>query len=239
MSRKIADVTDGAYPCNNTPAYRSTEKRAPREPLIRVAHGTAELSGPRFGVDALKRFCADRDADLSVHNGGQAQGQRIIVYGRVCDDRGRPERNALVEIWQANAAGRYQHKGDQHDAPIDRHFFGAGACVTDNNGCYRFLSIEPGAYPWGNHANAWRPKHIHFSLFGSCWGTRLVTQMYFPGDPLLEFDPIYQAVPAGVRERLVSSFELAQTEADFAMAFRFDIVLRGTDATPLDTDASR
>jgi protocatechuate 3,4-dioxygenase, beta subunit len=158
-------------------------------------------------------------------------GERIVVTGRVLDEDGRPHANTLIEIWQANAAGRYIHKVDQHKAPLDPNFLGAGRCMTDDDGRYRFMTIKPGAYPWGNHANAWRPAHIHFSLFGDYFASRLVTQMYFPGDPLFAFDPMYQGVPEHARHLMVSKFSLDVTEPDFALGYVFDIVLRGPQAT--------
>jgi protocatechuate 3,4-dioxygenase beta subunit len=176
--------------------------------------------------------------DLTRPAGAKAEaiGQRIIVHGRVVDEHGRPERGALVEVWQANAAGRYLHAGDRHDAPLDPNFTGTGAVVTDDEGRYQFMTIEPGVYPWGNHYNAWRPKHIHFSLFGQAWATRLVTQMYFPGDPTLPLDPIFMGIAdAQARARLISSFDSERSEPDYAMAFRFDIVLRGARETPWES----
>jgi protocatechuate 3,4-dioxygenase beta subunit len=164
---------------------------------------------------------------------GEPLGERIIVTGRVLDEAGRPQRNMLIEIWQANAAGRYVHTVDQHDAPLDPNFFGGGRCVTDGDGRYRFVTIKPGAYPWRNHPNAWRPNHIHLSLFGPSLLTRLVTQMYFPGDPLLAFDPIYRSTPEGARERLISRFSLDETEPEWALGYEFDIVLRGPLETPM------
>lgn len=223
-------VPPGTYPDNSFADYRSSEKRAPRLPPLRVPQTISEASGPRYGRESLAGSATDLTRQVQ---GGEAQGQRIIVFGRVTDERGRPERDSLVEVWQANAAGRYRHDGDRHDAPLDPHFIGAGAAVTDADGCYEFMTIEPGAYPWGNHYNAWRPRHIHFSLFGSAWAARLVTQMYFPGDPLLPYDPIFQGiVDAHARARLVAEFALDRTQPDYAMAYRFDIVLRGDDGTP-------
>jgi protocatechuate 3,4-dioxygenase beta subunit len=156
------------------------------------------------------------------------------VTGRVLDEDGRPIPSTLIEIWQANAAGRYVHKIDQHDAPLDPNFLGAGRCVTDDEGRYRFYTIKPGAYPWGNHTNAWRPNHIHFSLFGPSFVTRLVTQMYFPGDPLLVLDPIYNSAPEGARERMISAFSIDVTEPGFALGYVFDITLRGRHQTPME-----
>jgi protocatechuate 3,4-dioxygenase beta subunit len=157
------------------------------------------------------------------------------VSGRLLDGDGRPVRNSLIEVWQANAAGRYLHEVDQHPAPLDPNFSGAGRCVTDDEGRYRFITVKPGAYPWKNHPNAWRAAHIHFSLFGPAFATRLVTQMYFPGDPLFHQDPIYQSVRNDSdRERLVSRFDLDKTVPEWALAYDFDIVLRGREATPME-----
>jgi protocatechuate 3,4-dioxygenase beta subunit len=212
--------------------YRSTALRGPTRPLIAIPQGRGEISGPAYGSGSLGPL----DADLTRNGraGGEPIGERIIVTGRVLDDSGRPVRNTLVEVWQANAAGRYIHKADQHDAPIDPNFRGSGRCLTDEDGRYRFLSVKPGAYPWRNHPNAWRPNHIHFSLFGDGFASRLVTQMYFPGDPLLALDPIFNAVPAGCRGLLVSRFDLEETRPEWALGFSFDIVLRGRDATPME-----
>src|SRR6478736_2844123 len=171
--------------------YGSTQLRSPNEPLIVVPQTLSEITGPAFGGAFVKQG----DNDLTRIASADAIGERIIVSGRVLDENGRPVPDALIEIWQANAAGRYLHKRDQHDAPLDPNFSGEGRTVTDAQGRYQFKTIKPGAYPWGNHYNGWRPQHIHFSLFGRAYATRLVTQMYFPGDPLLEFDPIFQCVP--------------------------------------------
>ena len=215
------------------PDYRSTLTRAPSRPLIVIPQTLSEITGPIYGhSDVLPG-----EADLTRQHGGEPLGERIIVRGRVLDEAGRPVPDSLVEIWQCNAAGRYIHVVDQHPAPIDPNFTGAGRCVTDANGVYEFISIKPGAYPWRNHANAWRPAHIHFSLFGPSFLTRLVTQMYFPGDPLFAFDPIFNSVgDAGARERMVCQFDLAQTRPEWALGYSFDIVLRGARATPLDPD---
>ncbi len=232
--RVFAPVPAGVYPANATAAYRSSEKRAPREALILIPHTDSECSGPHCGGEMLR--AASQDLTRPAGAKGEALGQRIIVHGRVVDEQGRPERGALVEVWQANAAGRYLHDGDRHDAPLDANFTGTGAVLTDEQGCYQFMTIEPGIYPWGNHYNAWRPKHIHFSLFGQAWATRLVTQMYFPGDPTLPLDPIFMGIPdAEARARPFSQFDIERTEPDHAMAFRFDIVLRGARETPWET----
>ncbi len=212
--------------------YKSTVPRSPSKPLVPLAQTLSELTGPVYGQDALGPLDDDLTKNGAVD--GEPQGERIIVTGRVMDEDGRPVPNTLVEIWQTNAAGRYIHKVDQHNAPIDPNFFGAGRCMTDAAGRYRFITVRPGAYPWGNHANGWRPPHIHFSLFGPSFLTRLVTQMYFPGDPLLELDPVFLGVPdRSARERLIAEFSLAVTEPEFALGYAFDIVLRGRRATPM------
>ena len=212
--------------------YKSTVLRSPSKPLVPLAQTLSELTGPIYGQDALGPF--DDDLTKNGAAGGEPLGERIIVTGRVMDEDGRPVPSTLIEIWQTNAAGRYIHKADQHDAPIDPNFFGAGRCLTGAEGRYRFVTLRPGAYPWGNHANGWRPPHIHFSLFGPSFLTRLVTQMYFPGDPLLEIDPVFLGVPdRSARERLVAEFSLEVTEPDFALGYTFDIVLRGRRATPI------
>jgi protocatechuate 3,4-dioxygenase, beta subunit len=175
-----------------------------------------------------------RDNDLTRQHGGEPLGERIIVTGRVLDGDGRPVRNALVEIWQCNAAGRYIHQVDQHPAPLDPNFSGAGRALTDDEGRYRFITIKPGAYPWRNHHNAWRPNHIHFSFFGSGFAQRLVTQMYFPGDPLLELDPVFLSVPdEGARNHLVCKLDMTVTEPEWALGYRWDVALRGREATPM------
>jgi protocatechuate 3,4-dioxygenase beta subunit len=214
------------------PDYKSTVLRAPSKPLIPIRQSLSELTGPVYGHDSLQPL----DADLTRNAVKTAEpiGERIVVTGRVLDENGRPQPNMLIEIWQANAAGRYVHVSDQHPAPLDPNFLGAGRCVTDSEGRYKFYTIKPGAYPWGNHHNAWRPAHIHFSVFGHSIATRLVTQMYFPGDPLLAFDPIYQGVPAGSRELLISRFMLDHTEPSFALGYEFDFVLRGRNQTPTE-----
>jgi protocatechuate 3,4-dioxygenase beta subunit len=201
-----------------------------REP-IRIAHTLSEVTGPHPGPETL----GPREADLTHFDGGEAIGERIIVAGRVLDEDGRSLPEMLIEIWQANAAGRYAHEVDQHGAPLDPHFSGVGRVITDAQGAYRFVTIKPGAYPWRNHYNAWRPAHIHYSLFGPGFATRLVTQMYFPGDPLLALDPIFNSVPdPDARQRLVSAFDISVTVPEHALGYRFDFVLRGRDATPTE-----
>ena len=219
------------HPPADAPAYRATELRHPKQPLVIVPQTLTELTGPAFGHDAIGPL----DHDLTRQHAGSPVGQRIVVEGRVLDEGGRPVPHTLIEVWQANAAGRYRHTVDQWDAPLDANFTGAGRALTDAEGRYRFVTIRPGAYPWRNHPNAWRPAHIHFSLFGQGFLTRLVTQMYFPGDPLLPLDPIFNAIPeARARERLIARFDLSLTEPAFALGFRFDLVLRGRDQTPME-----
>jgi protocatechuate 3,4-dioxygenase, beta subunit len=220
----------GVHPRLDSPDYRSTRLRAPRQPLVPLPQRLTEITGPLFGTDRV----ADSDSDLTRQHDGEPLGQRIIVHGRVLDGDGRPVPYTLVEIWQANAAGRYRHAMDNWPAPIDPNFSGGGRVVTGADGTYEFTTIQPGAYPWGNHPNAWRPAHIHFSLFGRAFTQRLVTQMYFPGDPLLPYDPIYQSTPAAARERLISRFDWDATRPDWALGFAFDIVLRGDTATPME-----
>jgi protocatechuate 3,4-dioxygenase beta subunit len=227
-------MSTSPHPPNDSPGYRSTALRHPREPLVIIPETLSELTGPAYGYGRI----APTDNDLTRQHPGAPLGERIIVEGRVLDDDGRPVPEALVELWQCNAAGRYTHVVDQHDAPLDPNFSGAGRTLTDADGRYRFVTIKPGAYPWRNHANAWRPAHIHFSLFGRNFLSRLVTQMYFPGDPLMVADPIFNSIPdARARERLVSRFDLDLTQPEWALGYRFDIVLRGREATPMETSA--
>ena len=214
------------------PEYKSTILRSPTKPLILLNQSLSELSGPAFGNFDLGEL--DHDLTRNAIKNGEPIGERMVVHGKVMDEKGKPVANTLIEIWQANAAGRYVHKADQHNAPVDPNFLGAGRCKTDDNGNYKFYTIKPGSYPWGNHINAWRPNHIHFSLFGSNITSRLITQMYFPGDPLLQYDPIFQGVPVKGQELLISKFDLNITEPLFALGYRFDIVLRGHNATPFE-----
>jgi len=213
------------------PPYASTVKRSPSQPLVPMQATLSEITGPVFGFD---RILAN-DADLTKQGAGDPIGERIVVTGRVLDGNARPVPHTLVEIWQANSAGRYPHRRDNHDAPIDPNFHGAGRTITDAQGRYRFVTIKPGEYPWRNHYNAWRPAHIHFSVFGPSFLTRLITQMYFPGDPLLEYDPMFMSIPdAQARQRLVSTFDWEHTIPEQALGYRFDIVLRGRDETPAE-----
>jgi protocatechuate 3,4-dioxygenase beta subunit len=233
--RRFAEVDDAARDGADPPYYHhdyvATRLRAPKQPLVILPETETELTGPAFGESAIEAS----DADLTRQHEGEPGGQRIVVEGRVLDSDGRPLRGQLVEIWQANAAGRYRHAVDTHDAPLDPNFSGAGRCLTDDDGRYRFVTIKPGIYPWGNHPNAWRPAHIHFSLFGRAFTDRLVTQMYFPDDPLFPLDPIFNSVrDEAARNRLVSRFDIELTEPDRALGFRWDIVLGGREATPLE-----
>ena len=215
-------------------AYASSVARAPQKPLVSIPQTLSEVTGPMFGRDSI----TPGDCDLTFAlNGGEAQGQRIQISGRVLDENGCPVPHTLVEVWQANAAGRYLHRLDQHNAPLDPNFSGEGHTMTDDRGRYRFITIRPGAYPWKNHFNAWRPAHIHFSLFGPAIATRLVTQMYFEGDPMLAFDPIFNCTTdEKARNRLISRLDWETTQPHESIGYRFDIVLRGRDATPMDTD---
>jgi protocatechuate 3,4-dioxygenase beta subunit len=222
---------EGLHPPLDTPAYGSTRLRHPTQSLLVIPHTVTEMTGPALG----ERDLGPLDADLTRQHDGEPLGERIIVHGRVLDGNGRPLRNTLVEIWQANAGGRYMHDLDRHPAPLDPNFSGAGRCLTDDEGRYRFVTIKPGAYPWKNHHNAWRPAHIHFSLFGVAFVQRLVTQMYFPGDPLFGQDPIFNSVPdPDARRRLVSAYDHDLSEAEWALGFRFDVVLRGRAQTPFE-----
>jgi protocatechuate 3,4-dioxygenase beta subunit len=232
MDDRYARAGAAADPPYLAADYLSTRSRAPSRPLIVIPQTLSEITGPVYGhADVLPA-----EADLTRQHAGEPLGERIIVSGRVLDEAGRPVPDTLLEIWQCNAAGRYLHVVDQHPAPIDPNFTGAGRCVTDADGVYAFTTIKPGAYPWRNHANAWRPAHIHFSLFGPSFLTRLITQMYFPGDPLLQFDPIFNAVSqARARERMVCRFDLATTRPEWALGYRFDIVLRGAEAPLWET----
>ena len=213
------------------PPYTSTVRRAPAKPLIQLPHTLSELTGPLYGHNPI----GETDNDLTRQHPGEPIGERIIVAGQVMDEDGRPVPRTRIELWQCNAAGCYRHNQDGHPAPLEPNFTGAGRTMTDHNGNYRFMTIKPGAYPWRNHPNAWRPAHIHFSLFGPCFITRLVTQMYFPNDPLMPFDPISQSIPdERARRRLISHFDLSLTEPEFALGYRFDFVLRGREATPFE-----
>ncbi|MBO0938267.1 protocatechuate 3,4-dioxygenase subunit beta [Fibrella sp. HMF5335] len=225
-------TASATHPPHLYPDYKSTILRSPTQPLLLVPDHLRNLRLPVFGESCLGEL--DNDLTKNARKNGEPIGERIRVFGRVLDESGRPIPNALLEIWQANAAGRYIHKAEIHDAPLDPNFLGAGRVLTNAEGHYSFYTIKPGAYPWGNHYNAWRPNHIHFSVFGHFLDQRLVTQMYFPGDPLFAYDPIFQSTPVQARERLIAQFRMEQTEAEFALAYEFTIVLNGRTQTPFD-----
>jgi protocatechuate 3,4-dioxygenase beta subunit len=221
---------DDSQPPYLFPAYKSTLKRSPSLPLIHIPQTLTEVTGPDEWSDLMGRSLAD----LTSQHSAPPMGQRIIVSGRVLDENSRPVPNTMIEIWQANAAGRYIHNNDCWDAPLDPNFTGAGRVITDMEGRYSYVTVRPGAYPWGNHENAWRPAHIHLSLLGPAFATRLVTQMYFPDDPLIDLDPIANAIPMPYRQRMISRFDIATTQPRWALGYRFDIVLRGRDAVPME-----
>jgi protocatechuate 3,4-dioxygenase beta subunit len=226
-----ATAGDGGRPPLLYPPYKSTRLSAPAHALIVLPERLADLTAPVYDWWSI----TEGDNDLTTERGGEAQGQRIIVEGRLLDEGARPIPDALIEVWQANAAGRYHHAKDDHPAPLDPHFTGAGRVVTDAEGRYAFTTIRPGAYPWRNHDNAWRPAHIHFSVFGRSFEQRLVTQMYFPGDPMFAHDPIFQSIPdERARERLVARYDLSITRPEWALGYAFDIVVRGREATPFE-----
>jgi len=231
MTKRLYNPRDWtAHPPLIHPDYKSTRLRGPTRPLVPINQTLSETTGPAFDAGMLAPL--DHDLTRNAAKNGEPLGERMVVSGRVLDDNGKAVAGTLVEVWQANAAGRYSHRIDQHDAPLDPNFFGAGRTVTDAEGRYVFRTIKPGAYPWGNHDNAWRPNHIHFSVLGPCIATRLVTQMYFPGDPLLELDPIFLGVPEQARDRLIADFSIDLTESGIALGYEFDIVLRGDRQTP-------
>ena len=223
-------IAPGVYPELIYPPYKSTLKRGPTQPLLRI-----RAEDPvQDNLQPSPRILLPNDMDLTAHGDGQPLGEKIVVTGRVVDEDGQPVRSSLLEVWQCNAAGRYRHKRDQHNAPLDPNFNGWGKMMTDGDGRYRFVTIKPGPYPWGNHDKAWRPAHIHFSLFGNVYAQRLVTQMYFPSDPLFDYDPIFQSIPdLDARQRLISRYSLEHTDSDKMLGYEFDIVLRGRHATPM------
>ena len=230
LIRRYRSPAPGIHPPHLYPGYVSSVKRAPSQALVWIPQTLSEVTGPRFQRHQLKV-----GADLTAQGHEEPSGQRILLSGRVLDEDGKPIRNTLIEIWQANAAGRYNHAVDQHDAPLDPNFIGNGQLLTDDEGRYQFKTIKPGAYPWRNHPNAWRPAHIHFSLFGPAISTRLVTQMYFPGDPLLPYDPIFNGIrDEAARQRLIARFDWDTTVPEDALGFTFDIVLRGRLETPME-----
>jgi protocatechuate 3,4-dioxygenase beta subunit len=229
MPRRPEEI--GSQPPLRYPPYQSNLRRAPSQALVTIPDRLRDLAVPVYGYLPI----TGTDNDLTRQFPGEPLGERIIVAGRVVDEDGRPVPHTLVELWQCNAAGRYRHARDNHPAPIDPNFGGAGRTMTDADGHYEFTTIKPGAYPWGNHPNAWRPAHIHFSLLGQSLASRLVTQMYFPNDPLCAYDPMFQSVAdPRARQRLVSAFDLELTQPDWALGYRFDIVLRGRDSTPFE-----
>jgi protocatechuate 3,4-dioxygenase, beta subunit len=220
-----------AHPPLDFPGYKSTALRHPKQPLVYLPQQITEITGPQLS----ERIGGEHDDDLTVQHAGEPIGERITVSGRVFDTEGKPLRDTLVEVWQANSAGRYLHKWDRWPAPLDPNFSGAGRCLTDEAGRYRFTTIKPGPYPWGNHHNAWRPAHIHFSLAGRAFTQRLVTQMYFPGDPFFAYDPIFNSVrDPEARARMVSAFSIHDTVPNWAAAYEFDIYLRGPGQTPFE-----
>ena len=224
----------GTHPPLDSPSYGSSRLRHPTMTPLVIPQTVTEVTGPVLG----ERDLGPLDADLTRQHAGEPLGERIVVHGRVLDGDGRPIPDTLVEVWQANAAGRYLHDLDRHPAPLDPNFSGAGRCLTDAQGRYRFVTVKPGAYPWKNHHNAWRPAHIHFSLFGRAFTQRLVTQMYFPGDPLFDHDPIFNSVPdLAARQRMVSAFDLEATEPEWALAYRWDVVLRGLHASVFEDES--
>lgn len=215
-----------------SPDYKSSTTRGPREAPVKITGLDDALT-----LRPVWPSLPDGDADLTTNGrvNGDPIGERLLVEGRVTDDTGRPVAGALIEIWQANSAGRYVHREELHPAPLDPNFQGAGRTITGDDGSYRFITIKPGSYPWGNHRNAWRPAHIHFSVFGVGIGQRLVTQMYFPGDPTLPYDPIFNAIPeAEVRNRMISRFSMENTVPNWAHCYVFDICLGGSLATPFE-----
>jgi protocatechuate 3,4-dioxygenase, beta subunit len=230
----MSEKTRSVHPPNDFPDYGSSRLRAPKQPLRVLTGRLAELSAPLLAGETI----GPRDHDLTRQHDGEPLGERISITGRVLDEDGNAVAGALVEVWQANAAGRYAHLSDQHPAPLDPNFSGAGRCLTGADGGYRFVTIKPGAYPWRNHPNAWRPAHVHFSVFSPAFEQRLITQMYFPGDPLFVQDPVLNSVPEWARERLVARWSLELTEPEWSLGYTWDIVVAGREATPLDDDAS-
>ena len=212
--------------------FRASAVRAPGKPLVRIPHTLTETTGPS-GESIWEQLMGPAITDLTRQHKGEPLGERIVVSGRVLDENDQPIPNVMIEILQANSAGRYVHEYDQHDAPRDPNFTGAGRVITDAEGRYRFITVKPGAYPWYNDWNSWRPAHIHFSLVGPAFANRLVTQMYFPGDPLFPLDAIANAVPKEYRRLLVARFDKATTEPFWALSYQFDFVLRGRAATPM------
>jgi protocatechuate 3,4-dioxygenase, beta subunit len=237
ISNEIAEIQTvghgGPLPRLDFPPYRGSLLRHPTKALQHADPEGCELLAPIFGASDVDPL----EAHLTIHAGGQPIGERITLHGRLLDGDGRPVRRQLIEIWQANAAGRYIHKRDQHPAPIDPNFTGVGRCLTSEEGDYTFTTIKPGPYPWENHFNAWRPAHIHFSLFGTDFTQRMITQMYFPGDPLFALDPIYQSITdQKARDRLIANYDHDLSEHEWSTGYRWDIVLTGSHATPMQPE---
>jgi protocatechuate 3,4-dioxygenase beta subunit len=229
----MSDARRSVHPPNDSPEYRSTALRAPTRRPHPLPEPFPDLAAPLASGITIGPL----DSDLTRQHDGEPLGERITISGRVLDEEGDPVAGALVEVWQANAAGRYAHVSDQHPAPLDPNFSGAGRCVTDELGRYRFVTIKPGAYPWRNHPNAWRPAHVHFSVFSDSFAQRLVTQMYFPGDPLQDVDPIFNSVPdPDARRRLVARWSLELTQPEWSLGYEWDIVVAGREATPAHDD---
>jgi protocatechuate 3,4-dioxygenase beta subunit len=230
----MSPSTGSGHPRNDSPEYRSSLLRAPKQPLHILPGRLAELTEPLLAGETIGAL----DHDLTRQHDGEPLGERISISGHVLDEDGIPLVGALIEVWQANAAGRYAHLADQHPAPLDPNFSGAGRCLTGADGSYRFITIKPGAYPWRNHPNAWRPAHVHFSVFSPAFEQRLITQMYFPGDPLFVQDPVLNSVPEWARSRLVARWSLELTEPEWSLGYAWDIVVAGREATPLDDDGA-
>src|SRR5688572_10044807 len=228
--RHYPPVPPGTHSSDFFEPNRGTHLRHPNHPRIVIPQTRSELTGLIHPYPAI----GGPDPDLTKQHAGEPIGERIVLQGRVFDEDARPVPQTMVEIWQANAAGRYAHGVDNHDAPLDPNFSGIGRVLTDAEGRYRFITIMPGRYPFQNHYNAWRPAHIHFSLFGANFLTRFVTQMFFPGDPLQALDPIYQSVPEHARDRVVARFDIDETKPEWALAFQFDLPLRGPNVTPFE-----
>ena len=220
----------GWHPPAFTPQYKTSVLRSPRLPLLSLEATLSETTGPRFGHSSIGEL--DNDLIRNFATTGDPIGQRIIVYGRLLDENARPVPGALLEFWQANAGGRYRHRKETYLAPLDPNFGGCGRTLTDPEGRYWFRTIKPGAYPWPNGGNDWRPAHIHFSLFGHAFAQRLITQMYFEGDPMIWQDPIASTIPdKAAIEQLVAALDRKATLPMDALAYKFDIVLRGRRST--------
>ncbi|MGC5614773.1 protocatechuate 3,4-dioxygenase subunit beta [Georgenia sp. Z1491] len=237
ISAEISSIHAGAsgetQPRVDFPPYRSSLLRHPTKAMQHADPETIELWSPAFGHRDVHAV----ESDLTIQGSGEPLGERIVVRGRILDGDGRPVRGQLVEIWQANASGRYVHKRDQHPAPLDPNFNGIGRTITDDSGTYSFTTIKPAPYPWKNHHNAWRPAHIHFSLFGTDFTQRMITQMYFPGDPLFALDPIFQSITdQAARDRLVATYDHDVSSHEWNTGYTFDIVLTGSNRTWMEED---